>query len=58
MTVYGNAHAASPDLRFAFDACLQAARELWALAEELDSISARVGAAHATWCSPYSAYGP
>jgi hypothetical protein len=47
VTAYGNAHANSPNLRFAFDACLQAARDLWALADELDSTSVRVGAAHA-----------
>lgn len=47
MTVYGQANADSPNLRFAFGAALQAARELWALGEELESASATLRSAHA-----------
>lgn len=46
-TVYGGASAGSADLRFAYDAALQAARELWRLAEDFEEGSATVSAARA-----------
>lgn len=47
MTDYGSASASSPNLRFAYDAALAAARELWSLAEDFAQANATMTAAHA-----------
>lgn len=47
MTVYGGAAASGANLHFAFDAALEAARELWRLADDFEEGSSRLSTAHA-----------